>query len=112
MSYESSDAPVVPPGPENECPLCARTFLREELHDLIASEEERLRESTILVIQAYHPNWTVEQGACGPCWRSYREAGRILSLLKQNRRHQNCDYWSENSEPTAGWGSTQNSHRR
>ncbi len=70
----------------NRCPLCSEVFPAEQLHAHILSEHPRLRHSTIQVIQAYHPAWREDQGACGPCWRSYREAGRILSVLREGKR--------------------------
>ncbi len=70
---------------EGICPLCSQVCLRERLHSHIAEEQARMRERTIQVIQGYHAGWSVEDGACVPCWRSFREAGRILSLLKQTK---------------------------
>jgi len=80
---------------ENHCPLCSEVFPSEQLHAHIASEHPLLRRSTIQVIRAYHPGWLEEQGACGPCWRSYREAGRILNVLREAKRRDggwNTDY--------------------
>jgi hypothetical protein len=71
--------------PESICPLCSQVFTREQLHQHIASESQRLRRSTIKVIQAYHPGWVEDDGACGSCWRSYRDAGRILNVMKSAR---------------------------
>ncbi len=71
--------------PDAICPLCSQVYPRERLHSHIAGEEERVRESTIEVIQAYHDGWDAEHGACEACWRSFREAGRILSQLKQSK---------------------------
>ena len=48
-------------------------------------EHPRVRETTITVIQAYHAGWTTEHGACEPCWKSFRDAARILRVLKQTR---------------------------
>lgn len=71
--------------PEGICPLCSQVYLRERLHSHIALEHERVREKTIQVIQAYHDDWAAEHGACEPCWKSFREAARVLSLLKQTK---------------------------
>lgn len=65
------------------CPLCSQIHLREQLHSHIANEHPRVREQTIQVIQAYHKGWAAEHGACEPCWKSFRDAGCILSVLKQ-----------------------------
>ncbi len=78
------------PIPDSICPLCSQVFPRELLIGHITSEPPRLRQRTIKVIRAYHPGWTEEHGACGPCWRSYREASRILNLMK-SARPQNAD---------------------
>lgn len=69
--------------PEGICPLCSHAVGSDLLHEHIASETPRVRERTISVIQAYHGRWLEEQGACGPCWKSYRDAGRVLSILKE-----------------------------
>jgi hypothetical protein len=37
------------------------------------------------VIQAYYPGWITDHGACEKCWRSHRDAGRMLDLMKQAR---------------------------
>lgn len=71
--------------PESICPLCSQLFLREELFQHISCEHDQLRERTIRMIQAYHAGWLAEHGACGSCWRSFREAGRVLSMLKHSR---------------------------
>jgi hypothetical protein len=68
------------------CPLCSRVVAREQLYEQIASEDPRVRHRTIKVIQAYHPGWVEDQGACGPCWRSYRDAVRIFLVMKSTRR--------------------------
>ena len=68
--------------PESICPLCSQIFVRERLHEHIDSEHPRLRQSTIKVIQAYHPGWHEDHGACGPCWCSFRDAGRILNMIR------------------------------
>jgi hypothetical protein len=67
---------------ESICPLCSQVIPRELLRGHITSEHPRLRHSTIKVIQAYHPGWAEDHGACGPCWRSYREASRMFSQMK------------------------------
>ena len=72
--------------PEGICPLCSQVYLREHLHAHIAREHERVREKTIQVIRGYHEDWVAEHGACEPCWKSFREAARVLSLLKQTKR--------------------------
>jgi len=65
------------------CPLCSEVFPLSLLHEHIQSEDARLRGSTVQVIQAYHGGWLEEHGACEPCWKSYRDAGQILSLMKR-----------------------------
>lgn len=82
--------------PESICPLCSQVFPRELLYRHITSEHPRLRHSTIKVIQAYHPGWVEDHGACGPCWNSYRNAGRILSVMKSARPQSAAGSW----EPT------------
>ncbi len=81
--------------PEAICPLCSRVKLRERLHSHIADEHPRLRAKTVELIQAYHGDWAVEDGACEPCWRSFRDAGRVLSVLKQMQPRR----------PDSGWKS-------
>ncbi len=76
---------------ESVCPLCSQVCLREQLYSHITCECERTREQTVQIIQAHHKGWTDEHGACEPCWKSFREAARILSLLKQARQHRS-DY--------------------
>jgi hypothetical protein len=70
------------PIPESICPLCSQVFPSELLREHINSEHPRLRHSTIKVIQAYHPGWVEDHGACEPCWRSYREASRMFNQMK------------------------------
>ena len=70
------------PIPESICPLCSQVFPSELLREHIDSEHPRLRHSTIKVIQAYHPGWVEDHGACEPCWRSYREASRMFNQMK------------------------------
>jgi hypothetical protein len=72
---------------ESICPLCSQVFPSEMLQNHIASEHPRLRHRTIKVIQAYHPGWLEEHGACGPCWRSYRDASQILNVIKCTKPH-------------------------
>lgn len=67
------------------CPLCSQITANELLHTHIMSEDPRLRHSTIKVIQAYHSSWIEDHGACGPCWKSYRDAGQILDVIKRGR---------------------------
>ncbi len=69
--------------PEGICPLCSQVYLRTRLYLHIATEHERVRKRTIHVIKAYHHGWKAEDGACEPCWKSFREAGCTLNLLKQ-----------------------------
>jgi len=71
--------------PEAFCPLCSQLHVQERLHSHITEEHPRVREATIKVIQAYHKGWAAEHGACEPCWKSFRDAGRILIVLKQTR---------------------------
>ena len=71
--------------PESICALCSNVFPRQKVDEQIASEHPHLRQSTIKVIQAYHPSWTEEQSVCAPCWSSYRDAGRILNIMKSTR---------------------------
>ncbi len=92
------------------CPLCSRVFALDRLHLHIAIEDGRVREKTIQVIQAYHEGWSVEDGACEPCWRSFREAGRILNFLKQTKPKRPGHEWlkpgassGEEEAPTVGW---------
>ena len=70
---------------EGICPLCARVRPRAELDESILAEEPRVGRRTIQVIQSYHPGWVEHQGACESCWRSYRDAGRILKVIESTR---------------------------
>ncbi len=70
---------------EGVCPLCSRVLPRDRLCSHIAAEHERVREKTIRIIRAYHEDWSVDEGACEPCWKSFREAGQILNLLRQTK---------------------------
>lgn len=79
--------------PESICPLCSQVFPREFLQKHIASEQPHLRHRTIKVIQAYHPGWVEDHGACGPCWSSYREAGRILNQMKGASPQNAAGFW-------------------
>ncbi len=74
------------------CPLCSRFHAQERLHAHIKEEHPRVREATVRLIQAYHKGWAAENGACEPCWKSFRDAGRTLSVLKQAR-----------AQPMHGW---------
>ncbi len=67
------------------CPLCSQIFPQDELHQHIAAEPDRCRRNTFVVIQAYHPNWVRDHGACETCWKSYRDAGRVLDHLRRAR---------------------------
>lgn len=71
--------------PDTICPLCSDALAPELLHDHIAVEHPPLRHGTIKVIQAYHPWWSEEHGACESCWKSYRDAGRVLHQLKSSK---------------------------
>jgi hypothetical protein len=81
------------PIPDSICPLCSQVFPRELLTGHITSEPPRLRHRTIIVIQAYHPGWMEDHGACGPCWRSYREAGRMFNQMKCARPQDATGFW-------------------
>jgi len=65
--------------------LCSQVFRRDLLYQHILAEHPRLRHRTIKVIQAYHPGWLEDHGACGPCWKSYREVSRMFNLMKNVR---------------------------
>ncbi len=65
------------------CPLCSQICTKEHLHSHIHSEQPRVRQRTIAVIRGHHAWWSIEHGACEPCWKSFREAGRALTLLRQ-----------------------------
>ena len=73
--------------PEGICPLCSQVVGLELLHRHIAHELAATRRRTVQVIRAYHPSWLEEQGACEACWKSYRDAGRILSIMKEGHVH-------------------------
>ncbi len=79
---------------DSVCPLCEKGFPGERLHQHIDSEHARLRRNTIQVIQAYHPDWVEEDGACEPCWKSFRDAGRMLDVLRTAKRQKAGDFWS------------------
>ena len=79
--------------PDSICPLCSQVFPRELLREHINSEHSRLRHSTIKVIQAYHPGWVEDHGACEPCWRSYREASRMFNQMKIARPQNPAGSW-------------------
>lgn len=68
--------------PDKICPLCSRVFPREQLHDHINAEHPHSRRNTIRVIQAYYSAWVEDHGACELCWKSFRDAGQALDLLK------------------------------
>lgn len=72
--------------PDKICPLCSRVFPREQLYDRINSEHPHSRRNTIKVIQAYYPAWVEDHGACELCWKSFRDAGQVLDLLKGSKR--------------------------
>ena len=71
--------------PEAICPLCSQVRSRAELHESILAEDPRVRRRTIQVIQSYHPGWAEDDGACESCWRSYRDASRILDVMKSTK---------------------------
>lgn len=73
--------------PEAICPLCSQIYPQEQLHTHIDIEDALVRQTTIEVIQAYNEGWLMEHGACEPCWKSFRHAGCILSVLKQTAPH-------------------------
>jgi hypothetical protein len=77
------------------CPLCSTIYPQETLHESIAAEHSKIRQSTIKVIQAYHPGWKEGHGACPPCWSSYRDAGRILNVLKASKPINALSLWNE-----------------
>ncbi len=79
---------------ENICPFCVKSFPREQLHAHIYAEDPRVRYNTLQVIRAYHPDWVEVAGACEPCWKSFRDAGRILHALRTAKQHRAGDYWS------------------
>ena len=68
--------------PEGICPLCSQVFALEQLREHIAAESAKERARTIQLIQAYHSSWIEEHGACEPCWKSYRDAGRMLCRMR------------------------------
>ena len=86
--------------PDGICPLCSQIYMRERLHAHIAREHERVRDKTIQVIRGYHENWRAEHGACEPCWKSFREAARVLSLLKETKRQPLGHGW-QRPDPTS-----------
>jgi len=69
--------------PDAICPLCSEVFSAKSFKS-ISEERPKVRQNTILVIQTYHPDWKENQGACVSCWNSYRNAGRILELLRMS----------------------------
>ena len=88
---------------------CARKSFRAGLYDHIGAEHAKLRENTIQVIQAYYPGWSEERGACENCWKSYRDAGRILSLLKAARPRDAAGSWTTAAPLRSGSRSGQTS---
>ena len=78
--------------PDHICPLCSQVRPREQIHEHIASEHPLLRLNTIKVIHAHHPWWSPEDGACEPCWKSFRDASRALEMLRHAR--QRNTYWN------------------
>ncbi len=73
--------------PEAICPLCSQIFPHEKLYAHITSEHPHLRHNTIRTIQAYYPGWLEDHGACEACWKSFRNASQILSVLRSARPH-------------------------
>jgi len=55
------------------CPICAKTFLRVELHAHIVTETPGLRREIMESIRERHPDWTHERGACSFCWEVFRQ---------------------------------------
>jgi hypothetical protein len=51
--------------PESICPLCSHVFANELLHNHIASEYPRVRQSTTEVILAYHPDQSRFESSLG-----------------------------------------------
>lgn len=94
-------------GPMTACPLCSRVLPHEQLYEHIASERARFRHSTIKVIQAYHPGWIEDQGACGRCWRSYRDASQIVNVLKGIRPQNAAGPWKPSLPATEDYGMDQ-----
>jgi hypothetical protein len=84
LQLRSGGARMIP-FPESICPLCSQVFLTAQLHDHIVSEHPQERNKTIKVIQAYHPGWAAEHGACEPCWRSFRNASSIIQMLQSSK---------------------------
>ncbi|SPE60053.1 hypothetical protein SBV1_370037 [Verrucomicrobia bacterium] len=82
------------PSPESTCPLCSQVLPHEQLYQHIATEHPRLRHNTIKVIQAYHPDWHADDGACEPCWKSFRDASQVLDLMKRSKPHESGDPWT------------------
>ena len=80
--------------PEGICPLCSRVLAPELLRNHIVFEDPRMRQSTIQVIQAYHPSWVEDHGACEPCWRSYRDAVQMVAVMKSARRQTAAGCWN------------------
>ena len=78
--------------PEGVCPLCSRVLALELLRNHIAFEDPRVRQSTIKVIQAYHPSWVEDHGACEPCWRSYRDAVQVVAIMKSAKAQNAARY--------------------
>jgi hypothetical protein len=74
------------------CPICSRVLPQEQLYDHLALESPRLRQNTIKLIQGYHADWVLEHGACPSCRKSFRDAGRILHMLKGAQRPGAVDY--------------------
>ncbi len=79
---------------ENVCPFCVKSFPHEQLHNHIYAEHPRVRYNTRQVIRAYHPGWVEAAGACEPCWKSFRDAGRILDALRTAKQQKAGGNWS------------------
>ena len=86
--------------PLSACPICSRVLPHDQLYDHMALESPQARQNTIRVIQGHHADWLAEQGVCEPCWKSFRDAGRVLHMLKAAHKPTAVDYWTH-AEPRA-----------
>ncbi len=88
--------------PEAICPLCSEVFPREDLYEALTAEAPRQREKTIRVIQTYHPGWVPDDGACPSCWKSHRDAGRILGKIQRSRPARRARPWEATPPARSG----------
>jgi hypothetical protein len=72
--------------PDAICPLCSEVFPRKLLYQHVEREPIQVRERTVRVIQSVRPHWVEDYGACAACWKSYREAGQVIGILKSLRQ--------------------------